>query len=326
MQKRHLLGTQRNRGRRWNRGFPGSPGSGDTPGRDAAIALWILTNFTGVLQIISQLGPSSQRPRAGSGNNLQIKRILIMPFSCMISYVVQFNQLFFILHCCFLLHHLTFCISLYYSSFLCTVAAKLFSINATIIKSPSISLVSGRMQELNIRSAYCNINWFEPGWKPISNKDLLAFLPLCMTAVEDSIKTHKLKHSVENKIQSKSNWWWLKVPPGSRSLGSGLGTPASAEQLPGCRWESSWWKMMQTGLQLSETHCECRRGGWAHVCLQQARPWSGMPSGATGHASEDSDVIIDRAHQSQDPRLGIKFCWERLREGRASLLWSSYCQ
>lgn len=96
------------------------------------------------------------------------------------------------------------------------------------------------MQELNIRPAYCNTNWFEPSWKPISNKDLLAFLPLCMTAVKDSIKTHILKHSVENNIQSKSNWWWFKVHPGSHRLGSGLGTPASAEQLPGCRWESSW--------------------------------------------------------------------------------------
>lgn len=43
---------------------------------------------------------------------------------------------------------------------------------------------------------------------------------------------------------------------------------------------------------LSETQCECGRGGWAHVCLQQA--WSGMPGGATGHVSEDSDVIFVR--------------------------------
>lgn len=244
MQKRHLLGSQRNRGCGWNRSFPGSPGSRDTPGRHAAIALWILTNFTGVLQISHSLGPSSQRPRAGSGNSLQIKSVLIMPFFCMISYVAEFNQLFFILHCCFLLHHLTFCISLHHSPSFCfplhscckTFQHKCHNNN----KNPSISLVSGRMQELNIRPAYCNTNWFEPSWKPISNKDLLAFLPLCMTAVKDSIKTHILKHSVENNIQSKSNGWWFKVHPGSRRLGSGLGTPASAEKLPGCRWESSW--------------------------------------------------------------------------------------
>ena len=46
-----------------------------------------------------------------------------------------------------------------------------------------------------------------------------------MTAVGDSIKTHILKHSVENNIRSKSNWWWFKVHPGSWQLGAGLGPP-----------------------------------------------------------------------------------------------------
>lgn len=54
-----------------------------------------------------------------------------------------------------------------------------------------------------------------------------------------------LKHSAENNVQSKSNWWWLKVCPGSYRGGSGRGTLASAE-LPECCWESSWWKAMQT--------------------------------------------------------------------------------
>lgn len=82
--------------------------------------------------------------------------------------------------------------------------------------------------------------------------------------------------------------------------------------------------MRQSGLWLLETHCACRKGGWAHVCLQQACWWSGVPSGATGHASEESDVIIGRAHQSQDLRPGIKFCWERLRASLLVLLVSSH--
>ena len=98
---------------------------------------FLLTSL-GLCRQSLNLGPSSQRPRAGSSNNFQMKSVLIMPFSCMTSSVVQISQLFFILHCCFLSHHLTFCISCYHS-FLRTLAEKLFSINATIIikKAPS---------------------------------------------------------------------------------------------------------------------------------------------------------------------------------------------
>lgn len=84
----------------------------------------------GFCRQLHSLGPSSQRSRAGSGSNLQIE-CLIMPF--LPSYIMQFNQLIFILHCCFFLCHLMFCISLHHSSFLCKVAAKLFGINATIL-------------------------------------------------------------------------------------------------------------------------------------------------------------------------------------------------
>lgn len=127
------------------------------------------------------------------------------------------------------------------------------------------------MQELNISPVYCNTNWFEPSWKPISNKDLLAFLPLCMTAGEDSIETHILKHSVENNIQSKSSYWWLKAHPGSCRLGSG--DPCQWEQPPGCVGENHlggrWCKVVCGGQKLTvnaEEEDELMSVSSRHVC------------------------------------------------------------
>lgn len=89
-----------------------------------------------------------------------------------------------------------------------------------IIKNP-ISLLSRRMQDLNICPPHCNKNWFELSWKPISNKDLLACIGFCLTAAEDSIKQHVLKYTVTNCIGGKMKWWSVRVHPGPCRLGWG---------------------------------------------------------------------------------------------------------